>query len=116
MSAEPIDRGAAAEGARLEVAWEPGPDGLIVRVTGEVDAASTAELRVALDRALATGADTVRLDLSGVPFLDSTGIGALVGARNRARSRGTRLEVARLSPPVRKVFEITHLADVLPVG
>ena len=62
-------------------------DVAVVQVVGELDLASVNELRsVALD-IFATGQPNLALDLSGVTFIDSAGIGAVVDLANRSRER-----------------------------
>src|SRR5215469_8923253 len=52
------------------------------------------------------------LDLSGVNHVDSTGLGALLGAWTAAQSKGCDLEIANLNPRVEKLVEITKLDTV----
>lgn len=55
------------------------------------------------------------VDLSAVDFIDSTGLGVLIGGLKRARSRGGDLKVAGLHGRLEKVFELTGLGEVLAV-
>ena len=80
-----------------------------VLVSGEVDVSNADELRAALDQCLASDADDLTVDLSEVPYIDSTGIGVLVGAAHRAAEKGVRLEVAR---PQRNVARVLGLLGV----
>ena len=81
----------------------------VVSVAGEVDVSNADELRTALDGCLAGEADTLVVDLSQVPYIDSTGIGVLVGAAHRAAEKNVRLEVAR---PQRNVARVLGLLGV----
>ena len=78
-------------------------------VTGEVDLSTAGELAEAGLAALAAGAAVVIVDLSGVTFLDSTGLAALVTINNRARNDGAALIIARPRARVRQLFHITGL-------
>ncbi len=78
-------------------------------VTGEVDLSTAGDLAEAGLAALAAGAAVVIVDLSGVTFLDSTGLAALVTINNRARHDGAALIVARPQPRIRQLFHITGL-------
>ena len=80
-----------------------------VLVSGEVDVSNADELRTALDQALSSGATELTVDLAEVPYIDSTGIGVLVGAAHHAAERGVRLEVAR---PQRNVARVLGLLGV----
>jgi anti-sigma B factor antagonist len=55
------------------------------------------------------------IDLSAVGFLDSTGLGVIVGILKRLRTHGGDLAIAGADDHVRKVFEITRISDVLPM-
>ncbi|WP_448983040.1 STAS domain-containing protein [Olsenella uli] len=88
----------------------------LVTVTGEVDVSNAAELRSELDTALATGASTVRVDLEGVPYIDSTGIGVLVGAAHRADEAGADLAVLNPQRNVARVLDMLGVSGELGIG
>jgi anti-sigma B factor antagonist len=82
----------------------------VVEVDGDLDAYSAARLQPLLyafadDRAVAT----LVVDLERVPFLDSAGLGALIGALKRTSARNAVLALAGLQPPVERVLRITGL-------
>ena len=58
-------------------------------------------------------APTVILDFSGVPYLDSSGLGSLVSACTSCAKAGRRVALTGVNPRVRKVFEITKVENVL---
>jgi anti-sigma B factor antagonist len=83
---------------------------VIVHVAGEVDMTNAGTLRETLIDVL--GADPAThliVDLSGVEFIDSTGVGVIVGARKRAMSRGGTLTAVVATHAVRRVLETTGL-------
>ena len=55
------------------------------------------------------------LDLDGVPFIDSSGLSALVGLYRQCAQRGLRLRIVRIQDPVWLILEITRLLPVLPI-
>jgi anti-sigma B factor antagonist len=87
----------------------------IVAVTGDVDISTSPDLREALARVVAEGNRAVVVDLGAVRFIDSTGLGVLVGAFTAVRNAGGRLAVVNDHSAVLKVFTITALHDVLGV-
>jgi anti-sigma B factor antagonist len=92
-------------------------DGLtVVLVDEELDMRTAPELRERLNATL-DDADGERLvlDLSGVPFLDSTTLSVLVGVHKRLRHRGHPLRIACPSDSVRRVLTVTGLARVFEV-
>ena len=88
----------------------------VVEVAGELDLHSAPQLRAELARAVENGAAPhIVVDLAGVTFLDSTGVGVLVGALKRAREADGALHFCNAQPRVRRVFEITGLIGALPL-
>ena len=114
MSADEPESGVHAP-ATVEVRPDDAPSSWVVIVTGEIDVATSPVLRQALaDLVDLHGRITV--DLSGTTFIDSSGLGVLVGALKRARECGNDDLVLRgLQEPVRRVFEITGLTELFPV-
>ena len=89
-------------------------DQIVVHVAGEVDAHSVAPLRAELAALTDAGTDLV-VDLTAVTFLDSTGLGVLVGALKRAHGKGGRLELVIDAERVMRVFRITALSRVFTI-
>lgn len=87
----------------------------IVSVSGEVDIATAPELRERLHALLGQGSTQLIVDLSGVGFLDSTGLGVLVGALKRVRTQGGDLRLVSTEPRITKIFEITRLDSAFGV-
>jgi len=58
------------------------------------------------------GAPTMILDFSGVPYLDSSGLGSLVSAYTSCAKAGRRVALTGVNPRVQKVFEITKVEQV----
>jgi anti-sigma B factor antagonist len=92
----------------------PNGDVAVLSAQGEVDVATAPVLRRALD-GLDPAAQTVVVDLAGVTFLDSTGLGVLIGARRRFLPSGVRMLVINAIPTVWRVFKITGLIEPLRV-
>lgn len=80
-----------------------------VRLDGEINIYRAAELRVALQAALAETGD-LELDLSGVTELDSSGVQLLISAKKTAAATQRELHLVNHSPAVLEVFELLNLA------
>lgn len=94
----------------LDITTAATDGGALVSVVGEVDVSCADELRAAIDAQLSQGLDgEFVVDLSQVPYIDSTGIGVLVGAAHRAQEAGGTLVVAR---PQRNVARVLGLLGV----
>lgn len=85
----------------------------IVHVSGEIDVTSAAVLRDALEALIADGRRRLTLDLTHVSFMDSTGLGIVVGRLRRLTRHGGTLTVAASHARVLRVFAITGLDQVL---
>lgn len=86
-----------------------------VRIKGELDVETAAHARQRMHEAIdASPGGTVTVSLEGLTFIDSSGLGLLVGAQKRARERG--VELRFLPPPDRlwRTFTATGLDQVLP--
>jgi anti-sigma B factor antagonist len=87
----------------------------VVDVAGEVDVFSAPELAEQLTQLFDAGRRTVVVDLTSVTFLDSTGLGTLVAARNRAEEAGGQLPIIGSGERVLKLFRITGLDEVFEI-
>lgn len=82
---------------------------------GEIDFATGPALKESITDALVGGDVHVVVDLQGVDFIESTGLGALIGSRRRAQALDGSLSLARVDPRVLKVFKITGLDKVFSI-
>jgi anti-anti-sigma factor len=88
---------------------------LVLTLRGEVDLASTPQLKTELRRAEVTDTAMVVVDLAGVAFTDSSGLHVLLSARERLRRKGRPLSLSRISPPVRRLLELTRTLELFSV-
>ena len=89
------------------------PPWTVLSVGGDLDVVGAPDLRQAVVAAVASGSRLLLLDLSKLDFVDSFGIGAVVGALKRLRQRGGDLALVCPSSRIRRVFEICDLDRVL---
>ncbi|MGC9667495.1 STAS domain-containing protein [Planosporangium sp. 12N6] len=82
-------------------------------LAGEVDASSGAHLRDVLFDALAGRPARITVDVRGLVFIDSTGIGTLIAARQAARRHGCRFVVTNTRGQVRRVLSIAGVLAAL---
>lgn len=88
----------------------------VVRVSGEVDMTTAPRLREVVIGVVTGGQPQVIVDLEAVDFLDSTGLGVLVGLLKRTRSQGGDLRLVSTRSALRKVLELTGLEQALPLA
>jgi anti-sigma B factor antagonist len=87
----------------------------VVAVQGEIDVATSPALREELYALIDGGVSELVVDLSGLGFIDSSGLGVLVAALKHTRERGGQLVLAGLQQPARRVFEITDLTALFTI-
>ena len=102
-------------GLDLHVRCERRGDAAVVTVSGEIDLASSIELRAVL-RSEDARAPVVVLDMRGVSFIDSSGLGVIVGQQRRSREDGFRFGIVLGDEQiVQRVFDLSGLRDVLTI-
>ena len=87
----------------------------VVRMVGEVDLDGARGLVEAVKPCLSNG-ENVELDLAGLKFIDSTGLGTLVQLRKEAAKAGASLRLKNVSPSIHRLFEATGLAPFFGVS
>jgi anti-sigma B factor antagonist len=87
-------------------------DAAVLRLAGEVDVANVAQVREAALKLLAAGVKQLVVDLSATEYLDSSGLGILVGLLKRLKEIGGDMAIAGPQPRVKRLFEITGLSRV----
>jgi len=87
---------------------------LIVTLSGELDHHNAEEVRVKIDdRIDRDNIENVILNFSGVTFMDSSGIGAVVGRYKKISNRGGKLYLAATNKNISKVFELAGLYKLI---
>ncbi len=90
-------------------------EGTLFAPAGELDAYTGPQLREELAEAVADGARWLVLDMSRVEYMDSVGLGIIVGAAKRTVEQGGNLAVVAARPNVLRVFEISGTRELLNV-
>ncbi|GGB75784.1 anti-sigma B factor antagonist [Knoellia flava TL1] len=100
---------------KLSVSMTERDDVVIVTVAGEVDVYTAPQLRSALEERLATGQNKIVVDLQGVAFIDSTGLGVLVGQLKALRKVDGSLFIVCSDERILRLLAITGLDQILPL-
>jgi anti-anti-sigma factor len=82
----------------------------LITVDGELDSSNVATLEATIAKVTAERPAQLVFDLSGLRFMDSAGISALIGAATRVDA----VRLRRPSPAVKRVIELTGLSSILP--
>jgi anti-anti-sigma factor len=83
----------------------------IIKLVGEIDLSNVESVRATIDATVSSAPERIVFDLSGLEFLDSSGIALLLSAA----AKSGRVELRNASEIVRRVIEVTGLAGVLPM-
>ncbi|GAA1339852.1 STAS domain-containing protein [Saccharothrix algeriensis] len=84
----------------------------VVAVSGELDADTVPVLSDLLEE---TSGDRVVVDLSGVPFMDTTGLSLMLDWHRRLDGTGGQFRMAALQSSVRRLFRLTELSEVMHI-
>ncbi len=90
-------------------------DHTVLEVGGEIDVYTAPKLKERLLELVADGTKQIVVDLEGVEFLDSTGLGVLVGGLRRIRTQGGHLALVCTQERILKIFRITGLATFFDI-
>lgn len=109
------DREPAAEPREFAVDVAKSNGEIVVRVRGEVDLYTAPQLRERLDEAVNGPSPNVIVDLEQLDFIDSTGLGVLVGALKQARAAGGDVTLRNPTRSTHKILEIAGLTELFAV-
>lgn len=87
----------------------------VLTIAGEIDVYTAPRLKDALVEAIASGCRNLIIDLEGVGFIDSSGLGVLVGALRRAKENDGAVRLVCTREGILKVLRITGLDKVFPI-
>lgn len=87
------------------------PEEIVVRCTGRITSATTAKLQTTV-RPLIPQTQRLVLDLTDVTYLDSSGLGTLVGIYVSCRRQECELKLVNLNARLKQLFRLTHLAKI----
>ncbi|MDX6285929.1 MAG: anti-sigma factor antagonist [Frankiales bacterium] len=99
----------------LSLATRTEGDRTVVSVGGEIDVYTAPKLREQLIDLVSAGNYHLVVDMESVDFLDSTGLGVLVGGLKRVRAHDGSLELVCTQERILKIFRITGLTKVFPI-
>ena len=104
-------------GERMDLDLNVRKDGdhSVLEVAGEIDVYTAPKLREQLIELVSDGSYHIVVDLEKVDFLDSTGLGVLVGGLKRVKDRDGEMKLVANQERILKIFDITGLSKVFPM-
>lgn len=88
-------------------------EAVVLQLEGRLNMVAAPKVRSAIDAVVQAGDARIVVDLAATEFMDSSGLGALIGALRSARQAGGDLRIARVGEQVATVLSLTNLARVL---
>jgi len=99
----------------VDIKSEHNGSAIVYRLRGSLDLATAPSLRAALIEAANEGKHDIIVDLTELEFLDSTGLGALIGAHRRALENSGRVRLIVRDGPIQRLLNITGLMRIFAV-
>ena len=100
---------------RIAIETEHGPQGVRLLLRGDLDLATAREFEHRLEEASRNTRGAITVDLTGLSFLDSRGLRAILGAQQLCEERGCRLTVI-VGEQAQRLFDLTGLSERLPLA
>jgi anti-sigma B factor antagonist len=104
------------EHPELSIAVQRAPDEVIFRLTGEIDVLTVADLSTMVNETLADPPARIVLDMAGVTFCDSQGLGTLVVLSRKTQHAGSVLALNNVGDFLLRVLDITGLRSALMIS
>ncbi len=100
----------------MNISFEKTDDGILALLSGELDECSAEYVRITLDDLLGSisGTKKLILDFSNVSFMDSTGIGMLLGRYNKFSKLAVDIFIKNPTSYVNRIFEMTGIYQIIP--
>jgi anti-sigma B factor antagonist len=99
----------------LEIKKEEHKEAITLILEGEVDIYTAPKLKEELMPLVEKENHEVRIDLSHVEYMDSTGLGVIIGALKSSKSKQGQLKLFNATARLNRLFEITGLAEVMDI-
>ncbi len=88
---------------------------LVCQIEGDIDINSSPDIKKAFDKLISKRSPKIVVNLSGVSYVDSSGLATLVEILKNMRAYGGRIRLSNLSPRVKGLFEITKLDKLFEI-
>lgn len=98
----------------FDVTIETTPSATTLRLSGELDTATSPELRDHVVRLISEGQSHLVFDCTNLRFIDSTGLGVLIGARARAMAANGSVALLGVSTALRRLLVVTGVDGLFP--
>lgn len=90
-------------------------DSSVVDLSGEIDVYTSPKLKDAISGLIDRGVYNLVINLEKVRYIDSTGLGVLIGGLKRVREHGGSVNLVCTNPQIKKIFDITGLVMIFGI-
>jgi anti-anti-sigma factor len=99
----------------VEITTANREQGTLLSVRGRIDTATALELEQAINREIGQGNRKILLDLSGAPYISSSGLRVLLATAKRLKNPGDKFGLCSLTPEVFKILKLAGFNSIFPV-
>jgi anti-sigma B factor antagonist len=99
----------------MEITVRDAATATVLRLDGRLDMATGTALKAEIKKLIDKEKTAIHLNLAGVEFINSSGLGALVSIMKETRLRKGRLTLSNLATYVQEIFEITQLSHIFEI-
>lgn len=90
-------------------------DAYVVELAGEIDVYTSPKVKDAITELIDQGHYNLVINLEKVRYIDSTGLGVLIGGLKRVREHGGSVSLVCTNPQIKKIFDITGLVKIFGI-
>jgi anti-sigma B factor antagonist len=88
---------------------------LILKISGEMDVSNVSEFKETVYQGIEKHSPDVLIDCENLKYIDSTGLGVMVGALKKSKELGGSIKIIHLKPYLQKIFTITALDKIFDI-
>ena len=99
----------------MDISGEKVEKGVVVSVTGRMDAVTSPDFEKEVDRWIESGEILFVVDLKGLDYISSSGLRSVLSIAKKLKARKGRIFLASLKDVVREVFEISGFSTIIPI-
>ncbi len=105
-----------ARGVEIKISIRKANDATsVIELVGEIDVYTSPKVKDAVSGLIDSGIYNIIIDLAQVKYIDSTGLGVLIGGLKRVREHGGSVHLICNNPQIRKIFDITGLVKIFGI-
>ncbi|MCK8827079.1 STAS domain-containing protein [Natroniella acetigena] len=99
----------------MEVNCRQLTNNLFIELEGEFDLHTADYFSTEISNQLTTEIDNLILDLDGIEFIDSSGLGAILGVYKKINQKGGNIGAINITPQVERIFEVSGLLKIIDI-